>query len=111
MAEPIMQVTTLLLDKMRRIKNRMVRLKTRVETIRELLEKFLEDEGDMKSMNLTARQDLQAAAQATAQTCLTALAVIECYMLTKSSKLAILRTSKHQILISSQSDVLAVFWT
>ena len=49
------QVTTLLLDKMRRIKNRMVRLKTRVETIRELLEKFLEDEGDMKSMNLTAR--------------------------------------------------------
>ncbi len=50
-----LQVTTLLLDKMRRIKNRMVRLKTRVETIRELLEKFLEDEGDMKSMNLTAR--------------------------------------------------------
>ncbi len=49
------QVTTLLLDKMRRIKNRMVRLKTRVETIRELLEKFLEDEGDMKNMNLTAR--------------------------------------------------------
>ncbi|DBB04051.1 TPA: hypothetical protein ACH3X1_013106 [Trebouxia sp. C0004] len=49
-------VTTLLLDKMRRIKNRMVRLKTRVETIRELLEKFLEDEGDMKSMNLTARE-------------------------------------------------------
>lgn len=40
---------------MRRIKNRMVRLKTRVETIRELLEKFLEDESDMKSMNLTAR--------------------------------------------------------
>lgn len=51
------QVTTLLLDKMRRIKNRMVRLKTRVETIRELLEKFLEDESDMKSMNLTARCD------------------------------------------------------
>ena len=50
-----LQVTTLLLDKMRRIKNRMVRLKTRAETIRELLEKFLEDEGDMKSMNLTAR--------------------------------------------------------
>lgn len=50
-----MQVTTLLLDKMRRIKNRMVRLKTRVETIRELLEKYLEDEGDMKNMNLTAK--------------------------------------------------------
>lgn len=76
--EPVMQVTTLLLDKMRRIKNRMVRLKTRVETIRELLEKFLEDEGDMKSMNLTARQVLQTAAQASAQTCLPALAVIEC---------------------------------
>ncbi|KAL3154514.1 hypothetical protein ABBQ32_013975 [Trebouxia sp. C0010 RCD-2024] len=54
-------VTTLLLDKMRRIKNRMVRLKTRVETIRELLEKFLEDEGDMKSMNLTAREQRIAA--------------------------------------------------
>lgn len=50
-----MQVTTLLLDKMRRIKNRMVRLKTRVETIRELLDKYLEDEGDMKNMNLTAK--------------------------------------------------------
>jgi len=49
-------VTTLLLDKMRRIKNRMVRLKTRVETIRELLEKYLEDEGDMKNMNLTAKE-------------------------------------------------------
>lgn len=51
----LVQVTTLLLDKMRRIKNRMVRLKTRVETIRELLEKYLEDEGDMKNMNLTAK--------------------------------------------------------
>ena len=69
-------MTTLLLDKMRRIKNRMVRLKTRVETIRELLEKFLEDEGDMKSMNLTARQVLQSLSRhpclCPVQTCLTA---------------------------------------
>lgn len=49
------QVTTLLLDKMRRIKNRMVRLKTRVETIQELLDKYLQDEGDMKNMNLSAK--------------------------------------------------------
>lgn len=34
----------------------MVRLTTRVETIRELLEKFLDDDEDMHDMNLTARQ-------------------------------------------------------
>jgi magnesium transporter len=50
-------VTTLLLDKMRRIKNRLTRLKTRAVTVREVLEKFLEDDTDMKQMNLTAREE------------------------------------------------------
>ena len=49
------QVTTQNLERVRRIKNRMVRLTTKVETIRELLEKFLDDDSDMKDMNLTAR--------------------------------------------------------
>ena len=51
-----MQVTTQNLEWVRRTKSRMVRLTTRVETIRELLEKFLEDDEDMHDMNLTARQ-------------------------------------------------------
>lgn len=34
----------------------MVRLTTRVETMREVLEKFLDDDSDMHDMNLTARQ-------------------------------------------------------
>ena len=50
-----MQVTTQNLERVRRIKNRMVRLTTKVETIREVLEKFLDDDSDMKDMNLTAR--------------------------------------------------------
>lgn len=56
-------VTTLLLDKMRRLKNRLNRVKTRVERLREILEKLLADDADMKQMSLTARQqaDLQRA--------------------------------------------------
>ncbi len=34
----------------------MVRLNTRVETIHELLEKLLDDDSDMKDINLTAKQ-------------------------------------------------------
>lgn len=49
------QVTTQNLERVRRIKNRMVRLTTKVETIREVLEKFLDDDSDMKDMNLTAK--------------------------------------------------------
>ena len=86
-------MTTLLLDKMRRIKNRMVRLKTRVETIRELLEKFLEDEGDMKSMNLTARQASQLV-----QPCLCCSSGLCAVMLP-------LHTQQH-----IQQAYLAVFW-
>ena len=44
------------LERVRRIKSRMVRLTTRVETIREFLQKFLDDDSDMHDMNLTARQ-------------------------------------------------------
>lgn len=50
------QVTTHNLERVRRVKSRMVRLTTRVETLRELLEKFLDDDSDMHDMNLTARQ-------------------------------------------------------
>ena len=50
------QVTTHNLERVRRVKSRMVRLTTRVETVRELLEKFLDGDSDMHDMNLTARQ-------------------------------------------------------
>lgn len=50
-----LQVTTHNLERVRRIKSRMVRLKTRGETIREVLEKYLDDDSDMKDMNLTAK--------------------------------------------------------
>lgn len=49
------QVTTHNLERVRRIKSRMVRLKTRGETIKEVLEKYLDDDSDMKDMNLTAK--------------------------------------------------------
>lgn len=49
------KVTTHNLERVRKIKSRMVRLKTRGETIREVLEKYLDDDGDMKDMNLSAK--------------------------------------------------------
>lgn len=48
------------LERVRRVKNRMVRLTTRVETLREVLEKFLDDDSDMRDMNLTAREAREA---------------------------------------------------
>ena len=57
-----MQVTTHNLERVRRIKNRMVRLNTRVETIHELLEKLLDDDDDMKDINLTAKQQASVCA-------------------------------------------------
>lgn len=54
------KVSTENLERVRRIKNRMVRLTTRVETLRELLEKFLDDDSDMRDMNLTAREAREA---------------------------------------------------
>ncbi len=50
-----LQVSTSNLERVRRIKNRMVRLTTRVETLREVLEKFLEDDDDMRDMNISVR--------------------------------------------------------
>lgn len=49
------KITSRRLERLRSVKNRMVRLTTRVETIRELLEKLLDDDDDMRDMNLTAR--------------------------------------------------------
>ena len=50
-----MQVTRRNLEQLRTIKTRMVRLFTKVETIRELLERLLDDDDDMRDMNLTAK--------------------------------------------------------
>eukprot|EP00884_Botryococcus_braunii_P008671 jgi/Botrbrau1/17805/Bobra.0127s0054.1 len=49
------QVTTSNLERVRSCKTRLVRLVTRVETLREVLEKFLDDDSDMHAMHLTAR--------------------------------------------------------
>ena len=50
------KISTSNLERVRRIKNRMVRLATRVETLKELLEKLLDDDSDMKDLNLTAKE-------------------------------------------------------
>jgi len=50
------KVTSPRLERVRRIKNRLVRLTTRVETVREVLEKFLDDDEDMHDLNLTANE-------------------------------------------------------
>jgi hypothetical protein len=44
------------LELVRRVKNRMVRLATRVETIRGLLEKYLGDDDDLAELHLTGRR-------------------------------------------------------
>jgi len=44
------------LERVRRVKNRMVRLNTRVETIRAVLEKYLDNDDDMEDLNLTGKQ-------------------------------------------------------
>ena len=54
------KVSTENLERVRRVKNRLVRLTTRVETLREVLEKFLDDDGDMRDMNLTAKEAREA---------------------------------------------------
>ena len=50
-----LQVTRRNLEQLRAIKTRMVRLFTKVETIRELLERLLNDDDDMRDMNLSAK--------------------------------------------------------
>ena len=37
------------------MKSRMVRLSTRVETLKEVLQKYLDDDADMKDLNLSAK--------------------------------------------------------
>jgi magnesium transporter len=51
-----LKVSTGNLERVRRVKNRMVRLMTRAETLKELLEKLLEDDSDMKDLNLAAKE-------------------------------------------------------
>ncbi|KAG1654644.1 hypothetical protein FOA52_009200 [Chlamydomonas sp. UWO 241] len=58
------QVTSPRLERVRRIKNRLVRLTTRVETVREVLEKFLDDDDDMHDLNLTANEAREMAEMA-----------------------------------------------
>jgi magnesium transporter len=48
------------LELVRRVKNRMVRLATRVETIRGLLEKYLGDDDDLAELHLTGRRWVSA---------------------------------------------------
>jgi magnesium transporter len=50
------RVTAGYLDAVRRVKNRMVRLNTRVETVRNLLEKYLADDGDLAELHLTGQR-------------------------------------------------------
>lgn len=50
------KVTSPRLERVRLIKSRLVRLTTRVETAREVLEKFLDDDDDMHDLNLTANE-------------------------------------------------------
>lgn len=51
------KVNTENLERVRRIKNRLVRMTTRTETLREVLEKFLDDDSNMKDMNLTGKYE------------------------------------------------------
>ncbi|KAG1661192.1 hypothetical protein FOA52_005998 [Chlamydomonas sp. UWO 241] len=44
------------LEAVRRIKNKLVRLKTRIESIHEVVERFLNDDEDMHRLNLTAEE-------------------------------------------------------
>ncbi|CAK0788018.1 hypothetical protein CVIRNUC_011240 [Coccomyxa viridis] len=61
-------VSTSNLERVRRIKNRLVRLTTRVQTLREMLEKLMDDDSDMHAMHLTARAYDQLERQRTQQT-------------------------------------------
>eukprot|EP00890_Picochlorum_soloecismus_P005858 jgi/Picsp_1/6273/NSC_03624-R2_magnesium transporter mrs2-7 len=51
------KISTASLERVRRVKNRMVRLNTRVETLKEVLEKTLDDDADMKDFNLSALEE------------------------------------------------------
>jgi hypothetical protein len=52
-------VTTVNLERVRRVKTRHQRLHTRVVTVREELQRFLEDDDDMMKMCLTRKKELE----------------------------------------------------
>ncbi|KAL6754027.1 Mg2+ transporter protein [Haematococcus lacustris] len=60
------KVTSPHLECVRRIKNRLVRLTTRVQTVREVVEKFLDDDEDMHDLNLTANLERERERQVSA---------------------------------------------
>ncbi len=53
-----MQVSTVNLERVRKVKTRHQRLLSRVTTVREELERFLEDDDDMAKMCLTRRREV-----------------------------------------------------
>ncbi len=53
------QVTTANLERVRKVKTRHQRLYTRVQTVREELQRFLEDDDDMMKMCLTRKKELE----------------------------------------------------
>lgn len=53
-----LQVNTANLERMRKVKTRHQRLYARVETVREELQRFLEDDDDMAKMCLTRKKEL-----------------------------------------------------
>lgn len=56
---PCAQVSTANLERVRKVKTRHQRLMARVTTVREELERFLEDDDDMMKMCLTRRREVQ----------------------------------------------------
>jgi len=52
------QVSTVNLERVRKVKTRHQRLLSRVTTVREELERFLEDDDDMAKMCLTRRREV-----------------------------------------------------
>ncbi len=52
------QVSTINLERVRKVKTRHQRLLSRVTTVREELERFLEDDDDMAKMCLTRRREV-----------------------------------------------------
>ena len=53
------QVNTTNLERMRKVKTRHQRLYARVETVREELQRFLEDDDDMAKMCLTRKKEME----------------------------------------------------
>jgi hypothetical protein len=55
----MLQVNTTNLERMRKVKTRHQRLYARVETVREELQRFLEDDDDMAKMCLTRKKEME----------------------------------------------------